>query len=72
MRTTDLHGAPRNLVRRPLLASLPLLVLLLGLGACTGSQTVRAGNGDVQESITTVGVTSVTRKPIMRQLTVSS
>jgi RND family efflux transporter MFP subunit len=33
---------------------------------------VSAGNGSEQENIPTVGVTSVTRKPMMRQLTVSS
>jgi RND family efflux transporter MFP subunit len=51
---------------------LALLTLLVCLGACSRSQAVGAGGGDEQESVTTVGVTSVMRKPIMRQLTVSS
>ena len=42
------------------------------LGACSRTQTVGASGGDEQEALTTVGVTPVTRKPIMRQLTVSS
>lgn len=46
--------------------------LLACLSACSGSQTVRANNGDLPESVTTVGITTVTRKPIERQLTVSS
>ena len=46
--------------------------LLVSLGACSRSQPVGASSGDGQESVTTVGVTPVTRKPMMRQLTVSS
>jgi len=51
---------------------LALLTLLVCLGACSKSQVVGAGGGDEQEAVTTVGVTPVTRKPMMRQLTVSS
>src|ERR1035441_1834494 len=49
-----------------------LAALVLCLGGCSRTEAVRAGNGDHQETITTVGVTSVTRKPMGRQLTVSS
>jgi RND family efflux transporter MFP subunit len=53
-------------------APAPLLVLLIGLlGGCSTSQNVRAGNA-AAESATTVGVAKVSRKPIMRQLTLSS
>ena len=55
-----------------LVALLALLTLLVCLGACSGSQVVGAAGGDEQESVTTVGVTPVARKPIMKQLTVSS
>ena len=51
---------------------LALLTLLVFLGACSKSQVAGAGGGDEQESVMTVGVTPVMRKPIMRQLTVSS
>jgi RND family efflux transporter MFP subunit len=71
-RSREFQHRPRNLVRRPWLRLAALSGLLLGLGGCTGSRTVRAGNADEQESVATVGVTSVTRKPIMRQITVSS
>jgi RND family efflux transporter MFP subunit len=63
--------APRALTHRPLFALTALLTLAC-LGACSRSPAVRAGNGDEQESATAVGFTPVTRKPIMRQLTVSS
>ena len=53
-------------------ALLALLTLLVCLGACSRSQAIGAGAGDEQESVTTVGVTPVVRKPMMRQLTVSS
>jgi RND family efflux transporter MFP subunit len=53
-------------------ALVALLTLLVCLGACSKSQAVGAGGGDEQESVTTVGITPVARKPIMRQLTVSS
>ena len=49
-----------------------LLTLLVCLGACSKSQVVGASVGDDQEAVTTVGVTPVTRKPMTRQLTVSS
>jgi RND family efflux transporter MFP subunit len=48
-----------------------LLALVIGLGGCSRTPPVRAGNGD-RETVATVGVTAVTRKPMMRQLTVSS
>jgi RND family efflux transporter MFP subunit len=51
---------------------LALLTLLVCLGACSSSQVVGAGVGDERESVMTVGVTPVARKPMMRQLTVSS
>lgn len=51
---------------------LALLPLLACLGACSSSQVVGAAGGDEQEAVTTVGVTPVVRKPMMRQLTVSS
>jgi RND family efflux transporter MFP subunit len=51
---------------------LVLLTLLVALGACSRSQAVGAGVGDDPEAATTVGVTPVIRKPMMRQLTVSS
>ena len=51
---------------------LALLTLLVCLGACSKSQAVGATGGDEQESVTTVGVTPVMRKPMTRQLTVSS
>lgn len=56
----------------PLLALLVLSTLLLWLDACSTAQVVRAGHRNGQESDTTVGVTSVTRKPLMRQITISS
>ena len=55
-----------------MLALPALLTLLVCLGACSRSQAVGASSGDEQEAVTTVGVTPVTRKPMMRQLTVSS
>jgi RND family efflux transporter MFP subunit len=51
---------------------LALLTLLVSLGACSTSQAVGAGVGNEQEAATTVGVTPVIRKPMMRLLTVSS
>jgi RND family efflux transporter MFP subunit len=51
---------------------LALLTLLVCLGACSKSQAVGASGGDEQESVTTVGITPVMRKPMTRQLTVSS
>jgi RND family efflux transporter MFP subunit len=49
-----------------------LLALIACLGGCSRTGPVRAGNGSEPEAIPTVGVTSVKRKPMMRQLTVSS
>jgi multidrug efflux pump subunit AcrA (membrane-fusion protein) len=51
---------------------LALLTLLVCLDACSKSQAVGASGGDEQESVTTVGVTPVKRKPMTKQLTVSS
>jgi RND family efflux transporter MFP subunit len=52
------------------LSALPaLLPLLACLGACSRPQNVGAG---ASETATPVGVVRVTRKPIMRQLTISS
>jgi RND family efflux transporter MFP subunit len=56
----------------PLFVSPVLLVLLVWLSACSKSQAVRAGHRHEEESVTTVGVTTVTRKPLMRQITLSS
>jgi RND family efflux transporter MFP subunit len=54
-------------------ATLLSLLLLAGLTGCGSSENVRAGNVQGQETAaTTVGVTSITRKPIFRQLTLSS
>jgi RND family efflux transporter MFP subunit len=49
-----------------------LVALIACLCACSRTSSVSAGNGGGAEAIPTVGVTSVTRKPMMRQLTVSS
>ena len=49
-----------------------VLTLLLCLGGCSSPQVVGPAGGDEQEAVTTVGVASVMRKPMMRQLTVSS
>jgi len=48
------------------------LALIACLGGCSRTAPVHAGNGSEPEAIPTVGVTSVRRKPMMRQLTVSS
>jgi len=42
------------------------------LGSCSRSAPVQANDGASPASVPTVGVTSVTRRPMMRQLTVSS
>src|ERR1700691_3248047 len=57
--------------RMPGPAAVVLTAALLVLGACSKTEPVRAGNGDTA-AIPAVGVTSVTGKPMMRQLTVSS
>ena len=49
----------------------PAIALLI-LGGCSKTEPVRADNAAGTAAIPTVGVTSVTRKPMMRQLTVSS
>ena len=49
-----------------------LLALIACLGGCSRTSPVSAGNGSEPGNIPTVGVTSVTRKPMMRQLTVSA
>jgi RND family efflux transporter MFP subunit len=47
--------------------------ILLGLlSACSKSRPVRASGGEEQEPATTVGIATVARKPMMRDLTVSS
>jgi RND family efflux transporter MFP subunit len=51
------------------LAAGPLI--LAGLSGCNASQDVRAGER-AQEDVVTVGVTPIVRKPIFRQLTLSS
>jgi RND family efflux transporter MFP subunit len=48
------------------------LILLGLLSACSKSRPVRASGGEDQDTVVTVGVTPVIRKPIMRELTVSS
>jgi RND family efflux transporter MFP subunit len=57
--------------RWPIILSV-ILALLGGLCGCSGSRDARASSPQDGEAVTTVGVTSVVRKPIMRQLTVSS
>jgi RND family efflux transporter MFP subunit len=53
------------------LAAGPLI--LAGLSGCSGSQDVRAGGvQQAQEDAVTVGVAPIVRKPIFRQLTLSS
>ncbi|HUI80175.1 MAG TPA: efflux RND transporter periplasmic adaptor subunit [Bryobacteraceae bacterium] len=49
---------------------LVVLTMALVLGGCSNAQNVRAGTQT--EAAITVGVTPVTRKPILRQLTLSS
>ena len=56
--------------RRP--AGWVLLTALAFLAGCSRSQNVRASGVVGEESVTSVGIAPVTRKPIMRQLTVSS
>jgi len=46
--------------------------LAVCLGGCSRTPPMSAGNGGEPEAIPTVGVTSVKRKPMMRQLTVSA
>ncbi|HXK01032.1 MAG TPA: efflux RND transporter periplasmic adaptor subunit [Verrucomicrobiae bacterium] len=53
-------------------ACIMLAPLLAALAACSRPAAVRAGTDDEQESLVTVGVAPVERKPITRQLTVSS
>ena len=53
----------------------PLSLVVLAVGTftgCSSSQNVRAGNVQSQEPVVTVGVAAVTRKPIFRQITLSS
>jgi RND family efflux transporter MFP subunit len=49
-----------------------VLAILSSLCGCSGSHAARASSPQDEQTVTTVGVTSVVRKPIMRQLTVSS
>jgi RND family efflux transporter MFP subunit len=71
MRTAATGEGPHAPDRRPLFVLPALMALLACLGACSRSQSVNAG-GDAQETVTTVGVAPATRKPMMRQLTLSS
>jgi len=50
-----------------------LVALVVSLGACSRPQPVRAGDGTAgPEDLVHVGVAAATRKPIMRQITISS
>jgi RND family efflux transporter MFP subunit len=60
-----------NLKGRPLIVLPGVLALLMGLGGCSTPRAEGASTGE-PDVATTVGVTPVTRKPMMRQLTVSS
>jgi len=59
------------LARHPLMVMLVVLTLLTSLGGCSRPRTVSASSGEPELAIP-VGVTAVTRKPMTRQLTVSS
>src|ERR1035441_4885843 len=72
MRIAARREAPLAPARYPMFALAPLLALLACLGACSRSQAVNAGAGNAQEAVMTVGVAPVARKPMMRQLTLSS
>ncbi len=60
-------GARRNLVVTAALLALPWFS-----GGCSKPNGVRASSGEDPDLLTTVGIVPVTRKPIKRQLTVSS
>jgi RND family efflux transporter MFP subunit len=65
-------SAARSLCHRwPVIV--PVVLALLGsLCGCSGSRAARASSPQDEATVMAVGVTSVVRKPIMRQLTVSS
>jgi len=62
----------RALARPEILASAALTALLVCSAGCSSTSRVRASSGEEADSTTVVGVAPVTRKPIVRQLTVSS
>jgi RND family efflux transporter MFP subunit len=72
MRNAARREPPLVPARYPMFALTPLLALLACLGACSRSQAVSAGGEDARETVTTVGIAPVARKPMMRQLTLSS
>ena len=58
---------------KPKISAFVMLVAAVSiLDSCSKTEAVRAGNGPAEAAVPVVGVTSVTRKPMMRQLTVSS
>jgi len=72
MKTSALLEAFRALARRETAAGVALSALLVCAGGCSRSAGVHASSGEDQKAVTVVGITPVTRKPLMRQLTVSS
>lgn len=71
-KTSAMTEGPRGHAGWRWLVFLAIPATLLCLSACSGSKAVSASSKEAQEPVTTVGVTPVTRKPVMRQLTVSS
>ena len=64
------HGPPRRALAGPLLVAIVLAALIACLAACSGPQPVGAvGNA---EGSTVVGVVQVARKPLLRQIAISS
>jgi len=55
-----------------ILALMVLAAAVWVLGSCSRNEPVHANDGATPASVPTVGVTSVARQPMMRQLTVSS
>jgi multidrug efflux pump subunit AcrA (membrane-fusion protein) len=51
---------------------LALAVAIVTSVGCSAKGSAKAGSGDAQPALTTVGTVAITRKPIFRQLTVSS
>jgi RND family efflux transporter MFP subunit len=73
MRTGGEIGSPRSqLDSRPLIASAAILTAFTFASGCSTSASVRASAGEEAGAVATVGFTQVARKPIMRELTVSS
>jgi RND family efflux transporter MFP subunit len=73
MRTGGGIGSPRaQLESRPLIASAAILTAFTFASGCSTSASVRASAGEEAGAVATVGFTQVARKPIMRELTVSS